>query len=1030
MGNFYQKNKKISSLFLIIILVIGSFGLAHFAWAGAIDKAVSFVVGGIASLIIVVCGWILGVAISGILTITSYNNFINEKSIIDAWVVVRDLCNMFFILILLMVAFATILRIESYQWKKILPKLLIMAVLINFSKTICGLLIDFSQVIMLTFVNAFSDTGGNFVNALHVKDYLAVTKNQASWWDETGMNLNLTNTVAAMMFVIILMVVATVAMLAIMVIFLMRMIMLWIYIILSPFAFLLMAFPQGQKYASQWWSEFVKYLINGPVLAFFIWLTLIVMDNAPKFENSVFFDKVTGNLSYGQNSTIQALQTGTFISFIMAIGLLVGGLMISQQIGGLGASWGMSALGNLKNKGLGLAKTMGKFAGGVAGYVPAQYAKKAGYDLGDKMLGGLGKIPIVGNLALEGKGRLRKHRNYAEEKDTMYMQYLDEKDVDKIIARQRSRGAISWLGRGMESKKQLFNRALVRKAKGDEWGQTIEEKMANKTRFLIDLGEVAGHSITASGEDAFRDAEKGKLWNEFRNSSAGMIDDEQMRVYYFGGKGNALDKDGDRKGQEYNYKGLEGDAANSEYFRVGGWKDDKTGYWYEREDPDNKGHGLNFVSPDSMSIYTGMRQRMNEFFGMHHENYAPHMEKTVNADGTVKIKYNYKYLNAVYDEGKGPMKTFAQIRDRGTRQQKIQLRGFMEQRLKDENADGWSGSTKFKDAYKAYRDDNKLEENDKNLGKFLDASMANGGISAKKKEGDVRDVFGNSRPKMGETHSAEVASGITGLNRADRGVMAANFSELGLEDAAAKHFAGDDKTEIASRIKSSLQNNGLAEAAAKAVEDQINKASYLILHNREAGVSPGETKTAHAHELMHARVGANFSQDELKGVWNSMDENSKNDARKQISAKWGGKMSEEAIMNEYFAEGLTAKTRWGKGAVTSLDKKAEGGLDNLLKAKGSNITAFTSNVMQNRPTSDDVSRSMADNVDGSLKETLDELIGTLKDVGNGFSSIENFSSDVGILQRSMERNRMSLEKSTKGYKNVTDKLNSLSSKIS
>ena len=353
--DLYRKNKRISSIFIVIILVIASFGMAHFAWAGAIDKAVSFVVGAIASLILVICGWILGLAISGIITIVSYNNFINEPSIVQAWVVVRDLCNMFFILILLLISFATILRIETYQWKKILPKLLIMAVLINFSKTICGLLIDFSQVIMLTFTNAFSDGGGNFVKALRVKDFLAVTKNQASWWDETNKNLNLTTTVAAMMFVIILMVVATVALLAIMIVFLMRMIMLWIYIILSPFAFLLMAFPAGQKYASQWWSEFVKYLINGPILAFFIWLTLIVMNQAPKFENSVFFDKVTGDLG-GQSATIQALQTGTFISFILAIGMLVGGLMISQQIGGLGAAWGMGTLGNLKSKGLGLAK--------------------------------------------------------------------------------------------------------------------------------------------------------------------------------------------------------------------------------------------------------------------------------------------------------------------------------------------------------------------------------------------------------------------------------------------------------------------------------------------------------------------------------------------------------------------------------------------------------------------------------------------------------------------------------------------------
>ena len=44
-----------------------------------------------------------------------------------------------------------------------------MAVLINFSKTICGLLIDAAQIIMLTFVGAFSNIGeGSMVDLLGI----------------------------------------------------------------------------------------------------------------------------------------------------------------------------------------------------------------------------------------------------------------------------------------------------------------------------------------------------------------------------------------------------------------------------------------------------------------------------------------------------------------------------------------------------------------------------------------------------------------------------------------------------------------------------------------------------------------------------------------------------------------------------------------------------------------------------------------------------------------------------------------------
>src|SRR3989338_8231957 len=119
-------------------------------------------IGIMAALMTVLFGAINSLIIGAIVALTSYNNFVKESSIIGAWVIIRDLCNMFFILILLVVAFAAILRIESYQWKKILPKLLIMAVLINFSRTFCGLIIDASQIIMLTFVNAWAGNGSGF----------------------------------------------------------------------------------------------------------------------------------------------------------------------------------------------------------------------------------------------------------------------------------------------------------------------------------------------------------------------------------------------------------------------------------------------------------------------------------------------------------------------------------------------------------------------------------------------------------------------------------------------------------------------------------------------------------------------------------------------------------------------------------------------------------------------------------------------------------------------------------------------------
>lgn len=350
MTGFYFKNKKIFDLFLVILLSITFLGFANTCYAlEAIDAMITSLLGWIGIMISSVCGYILTVVIGAIINIAGYNNFIDQVQIKEAWIVVRDFCNMFFILILLVIAFATILRIESYNMKKWLPKLLIMAVLINFSRTICGIFIDFSQLVMLTFVNAFSDGGGNFVSFVKIEQFLKIAKDNGSFLKDNSINLS--QTVSGIIIAILFMIVATIAMMAILAIFIMRVIMLWIYVVLSPLAFLLSSFPQGQKYASQYWGEFTKYLINGPILAFFIWLSLITMD---KLDVS----NITTVLVGGNN---EILQPASFMSFILAIGFVVGGLIISQQIGGMGASWGASTVRSLSSRGIGAIK------GGVKG---------------------------------------------------------------------------------------------------------------------------------------------------------------------------------------------------------------------------------------------------------------------------------------------------------------------------------------------------------------------------------------------------------------------------------------------------------------------------------------------------------------------------------------------------------------------------------------------------------------------------------------------------------------------------------------
>ena len=78
----------------------------------------------------------------------------------SGWNFVAGVANVFLVLILLVVAFTYILRIETFQAKKSLPRLIIAALLINFSFVFVKMVVDISTVLYNTVLQAAGVTAG------------------------------------------------------------------------------------------------------------------------------------------------------------------------------------------------------------------------------------------------------------------------------------------------------------------------------------------------------------------------------------------------------------------------------------------------------------------------------------------------------------------------------------------------------------------------------------------------------------------------------------------------------------------------------------------------------------------------------------------------------------------------------------------------------------------------------------------------------------------------------------------------------
>jgi hypothetical protein len=203
------------------------------------------------------------------------------------WKFTLGLSDMFFILIFIAIALAHILKIETFQMKKALPKLIIIALLVNFSLLLVGVFVDIAQIFQKSIRDAF---GANFVT-LATEPLIKSYKNLISGWfvpiiigylasalipyvnvaalvTMGGIFLSefLFGTMTTSIFLIILGFVLGSIFFLYFVLFIMRIAMIWILAVLAPLAFLCYILPQTKK----WWDEWLKYLIEWSTLGILV----------------------------------------------------------------------------------------------------------------------------------------------------------------------------------------------------------------------------------------------------------------------------------------------------------------------------------------------------------------------------------------------------------------------------------------------------------------------------------------------------------------------------------------------------------------------------------------------------------------------------------------------------------------------------------------------------------------------------------------------------------------------------------------
>ena len=337
----------------------------------------------------------------------------------EGWQVVRDLCNMFFIFILLYIALTTILDSGGSKNKNGVVNVIIIGLLINFSLFATHLIIDASNIMARVFYNpkviviGEKDTSGEINNTQdeglgHIRlsegivskinpQRLLLQENQNVASDNAQKITTRAgirgedNGISAGTFILVTIMASIVnfvgmmTFLTISLSFIGRVIGLWIAMVLSPLAFLSYTVPETKNWSyvgwSSWWSETTKAAFMAPVFVFFMYIIVMFL------ESNMGLNLLTKSSSLTDFNKVLSV----IIPFIVIIVLLKQAEKISTKLAGEVAGVITSKIGNIGGKVGGLAlggalglgafamrSTVGKMGASIANSEKLQNAEAKG----------------------------------------------------------------------------------------------------------------------------------------------------------------------------------------------------------------------------------------------------------------------------------------------------------------------------------------------------------------------------------------------------------------------------------------------------------------------------------------------------------------------------------------------------------------------------------------------------------------------------------------------------------------------------
>lgn len=437
-------------------------GGAFNAIATGIGGLLGIVLMTIAALLLGIAGLAFDMVIQ--ITILNMDEVLQTVTAINiSWTLVRDVANVIFIFLLLYIAIAIILNVSSkaINPRSLLVRVIVAAILINFSLFFTRVIIDASNIIAIGFhqpleqASEFSlpvqvrgegsgDTTFNFdIPLIGISGAFMQEAGIQTFFDTKGSILgagsnDVARIVQLIMGAVFMLITAFIFFFAA-ILLLIRFVMFILLMVTSPVAFIATLLPKTKQLADMWWKHLINNALFAPAFMLLLTLSYLVvsgMEFAALDTEDVLDSPGLAALFSGSVAAIPVI-----LNFFIAMTFLIAAILISKNLASQGGEWAGKTAGRLTfgvtgkvgrqtlgRAGRGIAES--NFAKGLADsksiygrmigrtlVQSGERAQKASYDLRGTKFGsdtlGAGKAP-KGGFKKEAAEAEKREREYAE----------------------------------------------------------------------------------------------------------------------------------------------------------------------------------------------------------------------------------------------------------------------------------------------------------------------------------------------------------------------------------------------------------------------------------------------------------------------------------------------------------------------------------------------------------------------------------------------------------------------------------------